>query len=149
MRGLFAGFWLLLASSAVADYDSPVGTWKTIDDKTGRPKAIVQITEQSGELTGKVVQVLESSEGPHPLCRLCEGDRKDQPVEGMTVLWNVKKTGDSWGDGEILDPENGKIYRVRLTPLADGQKLDVRGYIGVSVIGRSQIWERQKQESVR
>src|SRR5438045_1663810 len=136
MRGLLTGCWLLVATWTIAASESPIGTWKTIDDKTGRPKAIVEITEEAGELAGKVLQVLESPQGPHPICRFCSGDRKDQPVEGMTVLWNVRKTGESWSGGEILDPENGKIYRVRLTPVDGGQKLEVRGYLGISLLGR-------------
>ena len=101
-------FWLGLVSTLAGD-NSPVGTWKTFDDETGRPKSIVRITEQDGELSGKVLQVLESPEGPHPLCRRCEGERKDQPVEGMTILWGAKKDGAAWRDGQILDPQNGKV----------------------------------------
>jgi uncharacterized protein (DUF2147 family) len=130
-----------------AESDSPVGNWKTFDDKTGRAKSIVQIAEENGELTGKVLEVLESPAGPHPLCQPCEGERKDKPVEGMTILWGAKKNGASWEDGEILDPENGKIYHVILTLLGSGQKLAVRGYIGIPVIGRSQIWQRQEERS--
>jgi len=130
-----------------AESDSPVGKWKTFDDKTGRAKSIVQIAEENGELTGKVLEVLESPEGPHPRCRPCEGERKDQPVEGMTILWGAKKNGASWEDGEILDPENGKIYHVILTLLGSGQKLAVRGYIGIPAIGRRQIWQRQEERS--
>ena len=141
-------FWLGLAST-FADNDSPVGTWKTFDDKTGRAKSVVRITEQDGELSGKVLQVLESPQGPHPLCRPCEGERKDQPVEGMTILWGAKKDGASWGGGgQILDPENGRIYRVTLTPLDGAQKLEVHGYIGISVIGRSQIWQREDSKAM-
>jgi uncharacterized protein (DUF2147 family) len=132
---------------AAAESDSPVGNWKTFDDKTGRAKSIVQIAEENGELTGKVLEVLESPAGPHPLCQPCEGERKDKPVEGMTILWGAKKNGASWEDGEILDPENGKIYHVILTLLGSGQKLAVRGYIGIPVIGRSQIWQRQEERS--
>ena len=140
---LLTNCWLGLASTFAGD-DSPIGTWKTFDDKSGRPKSIVRITEQDGELSGKVLQVLESPEGPHPLCRSCEGERKDQPVEGMTILWGAKKDGASWSAGQILDPENGKIYHVVLTPLDGGQKLEVHGYIGISVIGRSQTWQREE-----
>jgi len=136
-------FWLGLAST-FAGSDSPVGIWKTFDDKTRRPKSIVRITEQDGELSGKVLQVLESPEGPHALCRPCEGERKDQPVEGMTILWGAKKDGASWGGGQILDPENGKIYRVTLTPRDGGQKLEVHGYIGIPAVGRSQTWQREE-----
>ena len=140
---LLASCWLSLAGT-FAGADSPNGTWKTFDDKTGRPKSIVRITEQDGELSGKVLQVLESPERPRPLCRPCEGERKDQPVEGMTILWGAKKDGASWGDGQILDPENGMIYRVTLTPLESGQKLQVHGYIGIPVVGRSQTWQREE-----
>jgi uncharacterized protein (DUF2147 family) len=132
-------------ASAFAQSDSAIGKWKTFDDKTGRAKSIVQITEENGELTGKVLEVLESPGGPHPLCKPCEGERKDQPVEGMTILWGAKKNGPSWEDGQILDPENGKIYRVTLTLLDNGQKLEVHGYVGFSAIGRSQIWQRQEE----
>src|SRR5205814_8934103 len=140
-------FWLGLAST-FAGNDSPVGIWKTFDDKTRRPKSIVRITEQDGELSGKVLQVLESPEGPHALCRPCEGERKDQPVEGMTILWGAKKDGASWGGGQILDPENGKIYRVTLTPRDGGQKLEVHGYIGIPAVGRSQTWQREESKAM-
>src|ERR1700750_27654 len=136
-----AFFWLGLVSTLAGD-NSPVGTWTTGDDATGGPNSIGRIPEQDGELTGKVLRVLESPQGPHPLCLRCEGERKDQPVEGMTMLWGGKKDGASWRDGQILDPQNGKIYRVTLTPLEGGQKLEVHGFIGVSVIGRSQTWQR-------
>ena len=127
-----------------SDGNSPVGTWQTIDDKTGHPKSIVQINEHDGELSGKVLQVLETEHGPHPVCKACEGDRKDQPIEGMTVLWGAKQNGSIWGGGHILDPENGRIYRVSLALLENGQKLKVRGYLGIEAIGRSQIWQRQE-----
>jgi len=135
---------LLFGSAAVyAANDTPVGTWKTIDDTTGKPKSIVQITEQNGELQAKVLQVLQSDEGPHPLCHACDGERKDQPVEGMVIMWGVSKDGDQWDGGKILDPHNGKTYKVKLSLLDNGMKLDVHGYIGFALLGRSQVWERQ------
>jgi uncharacterized protein (DUF2147 family) len=146
IRGLLVICGVPLLMTA-AESDSPVGNWKTFDDKTGRAKSIVQIAEENGELTGKVLEVLESPSGPHPLCRPCEGERKDKPVEGMMILWGAKKNGASWEDGEILDPENGRIYHVILTLLGRGQKLAVRGYIGIPVIGRRQIWQRQEERS--
>src|ERR1700745_1227107 len=103
-----AFFWLGLVSTLAGGH-SPVGTWETVGGATGRPKSIWRITEQDGELSGKVLRVLESPQGPHPLCLRCEGERKDQPVEGMTILWGAKKDGASWRDGQILDPQNGKI----------------------------------------
>jgi uncharacterized protein (DUF2147 family) len=136
----------LLLSSAVAwaDTDSPVGTWKQVDDETGKVKSIIQITDNNGELQGKVLQVLISEDGPHPVCKKCDGDKKDQPIEGMTILWGVHKDGDNvWDGGKILDPKSGTVYKVKLSMSNGGQKLDVHGYVGFSLLGRSQIWIRQ------
>ena len=136
---------LLLGASAVfAAENTPVGTWKTIDDETGKPKSIVQITENNGELKATVLQVLQSDEGPHPICHYCDGERKDQPIEGMNIMWGVRQDGDVWDGGKILDPKSGKVYKVKLQPADNGAKLTVRGYIGFSLIGRTQVWERQQ-----
>ena len=134
---------LLIAGSAFAATDTPVGTWKTIDDKTHQPKSIVEITDNNGELQAKVVKVLNSDEGPNPICKECDGARKNQPIEGMTIMWGVTKDDDMWDGGKILDPKNGKEYKVKLTLMDGGQKLDVHGYIGFALLGRSQVWERQ------
>ncbi|RDS79858.1 DUF2147 domain-containing protein [Dyella monticola] len=140
----FAVFACLLLGSAVAwaANDTPVGTWRQVDDVTGKPKSVIQITENNGQLQGKVLQVLLSDDGPHPTCKECSGARKDQPIEGMVIMWGVSKDGDVWDGGKILDPKNGKIYSVKLTMADGGQKLDVHGYIGFSLLGRSQVWER-------
>jgi len=136
---------LAIGAPALAADTSPVGTWTTIDDATGKPKSIVQITESGGKLEGKVLEVLQSEQGPHPLCKECDGDRKDKPIEGMTIIWDVQKDDDVWDGGRILDPKNGKIYKVKLTLTDNGQKLDVHGYIGFALLGRSQVWERRSQ----
>jgi uncharacterized protein (DUF2147 family) len=130
------------ALPALAANDSPVGKWKTIDDKTNEVKSIVEITENGGLLEGKVLQVLKSEHGPHPVCANCDGERKNKPIEGMTIMWGLKKDGDEWSGGQILDPAKGKIYKVTLKLEDGGQKLDVHGYIGFSLIGRSQEWVR-------
>jgi uncharacterized protein (DUF2147 family) len=135
---------LLNTLANAAGFDSPVGTWKTIDDQTGHAKSIVQISDEGGELSGKVLRVLESQHGPHPVCLACSGDRKGKPIEGMTILWAVRKNGDAWSGGKILDPKNGKTYSVKLTLLDGGKKLDVHGYLGVSLLGRSQTWLREE-----
>lgn len=137
---------LLLTNNVAAAEMSPVGSWKTIDDKTGKEKSIVEISEQNGELTGKVAQILNSDKGPNPLCDACDGERKNQPVLGMTILWGVKKDGDVWDGGSILDPNNGKTYGVKLTPIENGTKLQVRGFIGFSLLGRTQFWIRSEQQ---
>ncbi|MBS0199613.1 MAG: DUF2147 domain-containing protein [Proteobacteria bacterium] len=134
----------LLPLAAFAQNASPVGTWTTIDDTTHKPKSHVEIyTTTNGSLAAKVVEVLQSDQGPHPVCDACSGDRKGKPVEGMVIMWNVRKDGDTWDGGKILDPHNGKTYSVKLTPSADGSKMEVRGYMGFSLLGRSQTWIRK------
>jgi uncharacterized protein (DUF2147 family) len=125
-------------------HDTPVGTWTQVDDKTGKPKSIIEISEApDGTLQGTVKQVLFSEQGPHPICDKCEGPRHNQPVEGMIIMWGVKKDGDQWDGGQILDPHEGKTYKVKLQLTDGGQKLDVHGYIGISLFGRSQVWMRK------
>jgi len=124
--------------------DSPVGTWTTIDDTTGQPKSIVQISEQDGELTGKVVEVLQSDQGPNPLCTACKGDLKDQPVTGMRIIWGMKQDGDAWKGGRILDPKSGKVYGCNMHLTDDGRKLEVRGFMGMALLGRTQVWQRRE-----
>lgn len=134
---------LLLPLTALAQ--SPVGTWTTIDDKTGKPKSVVEVFEQrDGTLSGRVVEVLNSERGPNPLCDKCKGELKGKPVKGMVILWGVRKKGDTWEGGQILDPATGKVYSVRLTPVDGGKKLDVRGFMGFSLLGRTQTWTRRE-----
>lgn len=144
-RSVLLAVALLLPSAfAFAANDSPVGTWTQVDDETGKPKSIIEISQGSdGTLQGVVKEVLFSDQGPHPVCKECEGERKDKPVEGMTILWGVKQDGDVWDGGEILDPHNGKTYRVKLKLADGGAKLDVRGYVGFSLLGRTQTWVRK------
>lgn len=132
----------LVSGSVFAADMSPIGSWKTIDDKTGKVKSIVEISDQGGKLVGKVAQILQSDKGPNPTCDACSGDRKDKPVLGMTIMWDVKQDGDVWDGGSILDPNNGKTYSVKLTLIENGSKLQVRGFLGFSWLGRTQIWER-------
>jgi len=148
MRPLFNALLLALPlslSSFVSAAESPAGRWQTIDDETGKPKSIVEIQQAAdGTLTGKVVQILQSEHGPNPLCSECEDERKDQPITGMTILWDLKPDGEQvWSDGTILDPAKGKTYRSKARLLDGGDKLEVRGYIGIEALGRSQTWVRQ------
>ena len=132
-----------LVGVAAADTDSPAGLWKTIDDKTGKERSLVRIVENNGIFEGKVEKIFEQSDDdPNHLCKKCEGERKDKPIIGMTFLWGLKKDGDQYGGGEILDPKNGKIYRAKMRLTEGGRKLEVRGYIGLSLFGRSQTWLR-------
>jgi uncharacterized protein (DUF2147 family) len=135
----------LSISPAFADNTSPVGLWKNIDDVSGKPKALIRITEANGVLQGKIEQLFrEPNEDPAPKCDKCDDARKDQPVLGMTILSGLKKDGDEYAGGEILDPNNGKVYKSKMHLTDGGKKLSVRGYIGVPMLGRSQTWVRQE-----
>jgi len=139
-----AGVLLAGAVTAMAQTDSPVGTWQTIDDHTGQPKALVQIAQDgNGSFSGKVIKGLGPNDQPDRRCTACTDARKDQPILGMTIINDMKKDGDGWDHGQILDPENGKIYKCKMHLEDGGNKLVVRGYIGVSLLGRSQTWVRQ------
>lgn len=134
---------LLVAGSAVAAESTPVGTWKTIDDNTHEVRSLVQITEDGDSLDGSILKIFPKPDAdPDPVCDKCEGDLKGHKVVGLQIIDGVKKKGDHWSGGTILDPESGKLYKVKLTPSADGEKLEVRGFIGVSLLGRTQVWER-------
>jgi len=144
-QAAFAGVLLASAVIAMAQADSPVGTWQTIDDHTGQPKALVQITQDgSGALDGKVIKGLGPNDQPDRRCTACTDARKDQLILGMTIINDMKKDDDGWDGGQILDPENGKLYKCKMHLEDGGQKLVVRGYIGVSLLGRSQTWVRQQ-----
>ena len=132
------------ASSAAMAADGAVGRWKTIDDKTGEVRSIVEISQASDgtRLTGKVVEILKSDDGPNPLCKACTGERKDKPIKGMTILWHLKPDGaNEWAGGTILDPNNGKNYKSKLELQPGGKKLDVSGCI--AFICRAQTWVRE------
>ncbi|WP_396617126.1 DUF2147 domain-containing protein [Lysobacter soli] len=123
---------------------SPVGQWTTIDDKTQKPKSVVEIYEaKDGSLAGRVTEILQSDRGPNPVCDKCSGDRKGKPVKGMVILWGIKQKGETWEGGQILDPASGKIYSVKVTPVENGKKLEVRGFMGFSLLGRTQTWNRR------
>jgi len=129
-----------MTPSAVAN--SPVGQWHTLDEKTGELKSMVIIFEQQGVVKGRVEKVLRKDADPAAKCDKCSDDRKNQPVVGLEIIRGAKKASGKnvWEDGEILDPENGKTYSLRLTPIENGAKLEVRGSFGP--IGRTQTWVR-------
>ncbi len=131
----------LLAQAA----DSPVGRWKTIDDETGKPKSVVQIEQTgNGTLSGKVVDILQSDKGPNPLCDKCDGAQKGKPIKGMTILWGLKPDGTAvWSGGSVLDPAKGKTYKAKVTLTDGGKKLQMRGYVGIEALGRTQTWIRE------
>lgn len=132
----------LAAVSAFAQM-SPVGLWKTIDDDSGKEKSLIRIREAGGVFSGTIEKLLDPATKPDIVCDKCSDDRKDKPVLGMTVMRGVKQNADDpalYDAGQILDPNNGKTYRVRLKPVDGGKKLEMRGYIGPFY--RTQVWHR-------
>jgi len=122
---------------------TPAGRWKTIDDATGHAKAIVVLTEQNGVLSGSIEKVLETEQpGPNPVCLKCEGELRNRPLTGLRILWEMRRTGNEWAGGQILDPKSGKTYRCIVTLTNGGKTLKVRGFIGMALLGRTQIWQR-------
>ncbi|HEX7882396.1 MAG TPA: DUF2147 domain-containing protein [Afipia sp.] len=133
----------LTSAAAWADNASPVGLWKNVDDVSGKPRALIRVSESKGTVQGKVEKVFL---GPNDngKCEKCEGSLKNAPVVGMVILSGLKKDGNEYTGGKILDPDSGKVYSSKMTLVDGGRKLDVRGYVGVPTLGRSQIWERQE-----
>ena len=144
LTGVAATVGALAAGSLPAwasDPGSPVGVWRTIDDKTNRPRALVQIYARNGLLYGRVTDILDAKYAD-ARCQDCAGDRANQPVLGLEIIRDMRPDGDRWGGGTILNPETGDTYHCRFHLGPDGQTLVVRGFIGFSLIGRSQTWQR-------
>ena len=131
------------ASGGVAAVDvTPVGRWKTVDDKTGQARGIVRIYEENGAFFGKVEASLKAEDAKER-CELCTDGRKGKPVVGMVVIRDLKKQGQDYAGGDILDPDTGTVYRCKLRLLDEGKRLLVRGYMVAPILGRSQIWTRE------
>ncbi|WP_029148303.1 DUF2147 domain-containing protein [Methylophilus sp. 5] len=120
------------------------GVWQTTDDKTGQPRSLVRIVEHAGEYSAIVEKGLLATDTGDAVCDKCTDERKGQKIIGMTIAKHLKQTANSnvYEGGEILDPENGKTYKCKMTLGASGKTLDVRGFIGFSLLGRSQTWQR-------
>ncbi|MGQ5524859.1 DUF2147 domain-containing protein [Chitinimonas sp. PSY-7] len=135
---------MLAAFPALAtEATSPVGFWKNISDKTNKAEAIIQIWEENGELHGKLAKIFDPKEAT---CTACKGSKKDKPLIGLEIIWGVKKNGDEWTGGEILDPSSGDIYSVKMSLAEQGQQLKVRGFLGISLFGRTQTWLRDQSQ---
>lgn len=119
---------------------SVIGKWKTIDDETGDAKSIVEVFSKSGKIYAKVVEILEPA-NKNRVCTNCSGVDKNQPILGLTIIKGLTKDGSEYNSGEILDPKNGKLYKCALS-LESKDKLKIRGYIGFSLLGRTQYWYR-------
>jgi len=144
MNRLAAALTLALSSVCAMAQMTPVGLWKTIDDDGKTEKSLVRITDSGGVLSGAIEKIFDVAK-QDAKCDKCADDRKDKPVLGLTIIRNVRQDGDDkglWDGGDILDPKEGKVYKTRLKPADGGKKLEVRGYIGAPLFGRTQVWQR-------
>lgn len=141
MKRLVISALLVLIISGLSA-QSVLGTWKSIDDETKKPKSIVEIFEKDGKVYGKIIKLFrEPDEDPDPICDECEDDRKDQKVSGMEIIRDMEWDDDEWEDGTICDPKDGKVYDCKLwVDEEDPNRLIVRGYI--AFFYRTQYWVR-------
>ena len=130
------------ATSQTADPQSPLGLWKTVDDKTGMPRAMVRIYLQDGKYFGRIEQSFTPGAETR-VCSACTDDRKNQPIIGLLIIRNVTPRDGEYGGGDILDPDTGSVYRCKFRLDKDGTVLVVRGFMGISLLGRTQTWHRQ------
>jgi uncharacterized protein (DUF2147 family) len=120
---------------------SPVGVWKTVDDNSHKPRGLIRLYEQDGEIFGRIEASFDPKEA-NEVCGKCDGERKDKPVVGMVVMRHMTRHGKDYSGGDILDPDTGWIYKCRFTIEDGGRKLLVRGFLGIALLGRSQTWYR-------
>ena len=131
--------------AAAAQASSPVGVWKTIDDATKKEKSVVRIVDNGGVYNGRIEKLLETTMAPDAVCKECTDDRKDKPVVGLLIVRNMKQSADDksvFEGGDILDPANGKVYKAKMKLIDNGARLEVRGFVGISLLGRTQTWIR-------
>ncbi len=133
-----------LLSNAVFAASLDGTQWQTVDEKTGEKKAIIQLNENSGQVSGKIIKVLDSKKAKAN-CEKCTGSLKNKPIEGLQILTGMRADGtNQWSNGKLVDPETGKIYSGKINLSDNGQSLKLRGYVGSPVFGRSQTWQRVK-----
>jgi uncharacterized protein (DUF2147 family) len=144
MNRIAAALLLGLMSATAMAQMTPVGLWKTIDDKTGAPRSEVRIAEVNGQMVGSIEKVYRDTFKGDEKCTECKDDRKDQPIIGLQILRGLTKAEgkDMWEGGSIVDPDSGTVYKARVTPIEGGKKLEMRGYVGFSLLGRTQTWVR-------
>ncbi|MBA5791349.1 DUF2147 domain-containing protein [Flavobacterium sp. xlx-214] len=138
MKNVIVTF-LLTAFAVVGLQAQVTGKWKTIDDETGKAKSIVEISEKDGKYYGKVIEILTDKK--EAKCDKCPGADKGKPIKGLTIIKGLKKDGSEYSGGTITDPSSGKEYKCAIK-LNGKDKLDVRGYVGIQALGRTQTWVR-------
>ena len=132
---------VILVFPALGMGNDYVGKWQTVDENTGEPQSIVYIWEAEGELKGRIDSILRP-EDKGAVCSVCKGELKGQSVEGMTFIWGMKASGNEYDNGSILDPDSGKIYSASFKLIDSGKKLEVHGYLGFALLGKTQVWHR-------
>ena len=140
MKKILLTLSLIALSVMTAVAQDVTGKWNTIDDNTGKARSVVEIYQQNGKIYGKIVEIVDPAKRDK-LCTECPGEDKDKPVLGLVILKDLKKDGKEYNGGTIMDPDNGKVYKSYIE-LDGANKLKVRGYIGFSLLGRTQYWER-------
>ena len=138
---VLCGALALCGAASAQGAASPVGLWRTMDDKTGKETGAVRIFESGGALYGRIERITDPARAGLS-CAKCSDDRKNKPLIGLDIMRGLKRDGDAWDGGTILDPETGSTYKSSVRLDDGGQKLVVRGYLGVSLLGRSQTWIR-------
>lgn len=141
MKNVITTFVLAVFTALSVQAQTVTGKWKTIDDETGKPKSIVEISEKNGKIYGKVVEILTDKKDAK--CDKCPGADKGKPIKGLTIIKGLSKDGKEYSGGTITDPSSGKEYKCALK-LNGADKLDVRGYVGIQALGRTQTWVRVK-----
>jgi uncharacterized protein (DUF2147 family) len=131
-----------LHAASASEPASPIGLWKTIDDKTGNPRAIVRIYAEDGRLFGRIERSFTPG-AENRVCEECKDERKNRPIIGLIIIRNIQPKDGAYAGGDILDPDTGTVYRCKFHLDQNGTRLVVRGYIGISLLGRSQTWQRQ------
>lgn len=141
MKNVITTFVLTAFAALSMQAQTVTGKWKTIDDETGKAKSIVEISEKNGKLYGKVIEILTDKKDAK--CDKCSGADKGKPIKGLTIIKGLSKDGKEYSGGTITDPSSGKEYKC-VVKLNGTEKLDVRGYVGIQALGRTQTWVRVK-----
>jgi len=142
-KSLLLGILILLWTTVAVAQESPVGKWKTVDDVSNKEKSIIEIYETGGKLYGRIMELL-LPEDKGKLCDKCTGADLNKPLIGLVIMKGLLKDGGEYTGGTIMDPNNGKTYRCKIEVQENGNKLRVRGFVGISLLGRNQFWYRMK-----
>lgn len=143
-QAFFAATLVAAVGATHASGPTAAGRWLQVSDTDGKPRSILRIDEHDGIYEAVVEKIfLKPGEDADPVCDKCTDTRKGQRVAGMRIMNGLRREGLIYEGGQILDPDNGKVYQAKAKLSADGQSLEVRGFIGISLIGRSQIWKRE------